>query len=253
MKFLTYLCLYSLVALPLTAAAESVAVGDSRVSAIFIQPYDASFKYYSVNEKDERVLLGTWTDDVTVTGNDDKTVLRRKVIRYSLDGAADFSRTTTANADTMGPIASHQTFGDGLSGVSHVDFDGTAITQILLAQPEAPARVLQADLGQKVFEGSFWATLAMSLPFEEGLVVEFPTYTFGGETIGSETYQVHGEETLEAMGETFTARKITAPDSNWTFWVRKEAPYIVRIEHPLPSLQSGEMAVSIIEMFHQGD
>ena len=248
MRLRNFLYLVGFTALPMSVSAQSIEVGDSRVDASFIQPYEATFKFFDQSEEGEPVFAGTWTDDVTLTESEDQEVLSRRVVRFTPDGVADLERTTTATANTLAPITTHQVFGENLSGVMHVDFNETAMTQILISQPSAAARVLQVELGQNVFERSFWATLAMSLPFEEGLTVELPTYALGKNTVGSEVFEVHGIETVEAMGTTFPARRITAPGSNWTFWVRKEPPYIVQITHPS---SSGGTATSVLEAFQQ--
>ena len=229
-------------------ASEIFQVGDQRITADFIEPYSAEFEFFTTASDGSKIIEGRWKDNVDFVEKDGLRILRRHVTRYSTAGASDLDRVMLADPTTMRPISTHQTFGSNLTSVYHVDFHGVAITQIILALPDAPANVIQKDLEAPLFDPAFWATLANALPFEPGLKATLPIYQAGAAVASEETFHIVGAEKVAALGKEFQAWRIEATNADWTFWLRKSPPYIVRIDHPLPD---GRRATSVPLKFEQ--
>jgi len=70
------------------------------------------------------------------------------------------------------------------------------------------------------------------------------TYRGGAEPAGEvQVFEVLGEEQVTVNGKKLSSWKVYQPDSHWTYWVRKEPPYILKVSHPAPG---GEMLVSFL-------
>ena len=228
------------------AQERTYEVNSEDLSAEFIEPYPASFTYTVTNADGEQTVAGQWTDKVDHVDLGGIRLLRRSVERIPAGQQSDLVRIMLADPNTLSPARTDQRFGPGLLYRFHVDFTSDAANQIILGPAEGPAQISNLALEKPVFDPSFWATLAMIIPFEKGLEANLPVYRAQPASVGTETFHVIGEEDVEAMGQTFRAWKIEASSANWTFWLRKQKPYIVRIDHPL---ETGEMAISLPDSF----
>ena len=223
---------------PYPVQAE-VATDAPPLDARVIEPHTASFEIAHIDADGTRVSGGRWTDEVTIS--DGKLV--RTVVRYSPQGEADLKRTIVADSVTLKPELLDQRFGPGLAGVMHVDFDGHRVHQLLIRQPNQSAVTIDAQFDRDVWELSLWGTLAMSLPFETGSEYMIPTIAPDRRSVRDVTFRIEGVEEIDLGGRILTAAKVVVPEEHWVFWVRKQAPYIVRIEHPAPG---GLTAVSTL-------
>ncbi|TNE30894.1 MAG: hypothetical protein EP350_07950 [Alphaproteobacteria bacterium] len=233
----TFLSAIALVALgiPSTSIANHSEVPP--IDASMIEAHSASFEFFVQEADGSQVPAGTWSDQVQIEG----ASLIRTVVRYAPDGNADLRRTIVADRNDLKPRTLDQRFGPSLAGVFHVDFAGNEVNQFLISSPLEPMRMIDAEFNQDVWELSLWGTLAMSLPFEVGKEFKVPTIGPDRKSVRQVTFQIEGTASFDFKGTSLEATQIFIPEENWRFWVRKSAPYILRIEHPAPD---GRMAIS---------
>lgn len=201
------------------------------LDASFIEPYTALFDFGSFDDEGHWIQTGTWSDQVTIT---EDGILERTVRRYPLGSEEpDLVRTITADRSSLLPQYFEQRTGPDLETVEVRAYDGWSVMYSFL-QPSALEPVVQnTQFDGSVYELSLWATLAMSLPFMEGETVELPVFIPPDRSL-TETFTVGALETIETpMGE-YAARKVSGLNTGWVFWVRKDQPYIARIDHPFP-------------------
>lgn len=223
------------------AAAQQT---DDPIDASFVQPYSASFDFYLYAEDGSRSVGGTWTDSVQIEGE----LLNRTVIRYDVDGTANMTRIILADRNTLIPELMDQRFGAGLSGIFRAEYDTDGVRQSLIASPTMRAQDVVVNFDTPVREISLWATLAMAVPFEAGRSFTVPVISENRREVQLVSVDVGASETVSAAGEEYQATRVTMPDNGWTFWLRKQPPYIVRIEHPGPNQT---VAVSELTSFEQ--
>jgi hypothetical protein len=200
------------------------------IDASFIEAHTAEF---TINYRDADGNLadgGKWTDEVVV----DDDHLTRTVVRYTAEGVADLKRTIVADRTSLKPKILDQRFGPTLSGVMHVDFFEKRADQLLISSPTGNMRRIDAEFEHDVWELSLWGTLAMSFPFKTQTEFTLPTVSPDRQSARDVTFRIEGREYVEFDDERLETIKVSIPDENWTFWVRKQAPYILRIEHPAP-------------------
>ena len=233
-----FLLLLSLACVGLAAAQES-----PEVSLKGLEPYSAEFEYSLGDATGASETAGSWSDRVTV----DDGQLSRTVTRYTNDGAVDLVRTVVADRETVAPVRIQQRFGPNLTNVYQIDFSGQTMTQVLIGDASRPARVSTDELDEPVVETGLQAVFALSLPMEAPAEYTVTTYIPGAAPkAGIKVFHVVGQETVEAMGQEWNTWRIEDRATNWTYWVRKEAPYIVKVVHPAPE---GRMATSVLTAF----
>lgn len=208
-----------------------------------VEPYTAEFDYFVSSDTESNVKAGSWTDLVTIADGQ----LSRTVTRYTNERVADLKRTVIVEQDTIAPVRIQQRFGLELSSVYQIDFDGQSLSQVLIGTPDQPARTSTAKLTTPVVETGLHAVFALSLPLREATEITVDAYTAGAAPqVTPSTFHVVGQEQVEAMGRTLQTWRVEDRAKQWTYWVRSEKPYIVKVSHPLPG---GSMATSIVTRF----
>lgn len=212
-------------------------------SLTHLKPYSASFDYFVEGDDGAPIKAGRWTDRVTIRDG----ALSREVLRYTNDGQVDLLRTVIVERDSVRPIRIQQRFGPDLINVYQAEFSGLSMTQILIGDAAVPARVSTAELEGPVVEMGLNAVFALSLPMNASSEVTVDGYVAGAKpTVIEKTFHVVGQEDVSAMGQSFTAWRIEDRAAQWTYWVRREVPYIVQVVHPLPG---GVMSTSVLTEF----
>lgn len=215
------------------------------VSLDGISPYRATFDFFAEDENKDLTKAGKWTDEVSIQDS----LLVRTVERESLDNGVDLIRTVAALRETGQPSFVNQWFGQRLSSVYYSQFDNDELTQIYIASPTVPARTKTDELPNSIIETGLQGVLAMALPFSTQSEIELLGYSGGAKaTVNPIKFSVLGTEIINVMGQNLSAWKVHQPESNWTYWVRTELPYLVKVSHPSPS---GTMLVSLLTSFSQ--
>lgn len=232
--------LFSLTALcgPASALAQ-----ESTLSLDAVQPYSAEFEYFL--QRDDGVLerAGSWTDRVTI----DDGLLTRTVRRFTNEGVADLLRTVVVDKRSLAPVRLQQRFGQDLTNVYQLEFSELTLTQILIGDASQPARVSVSELGEPVVETGLQGLFALSLPLESSGEVTVRSYLPGAKPeVVTRVYHIVGQETLEVMGQGMAAWRVEDREAQWTYWVRRAAPYIVKVVHPVPG---NSMATSLLTGF----
>lgn len=211
----------------------------TNITLAHIKPYSASYEYFLQSSGEEKRRAGTWFDEIDIADSQ----ITRTVARTPLGQEVDLHRVV-AVTKTLQPLYLSQRFGSGLQGIYHSQFEKGELKQFLLSQTGQPARLLSTILSAKIFETQLQGTFAIALPFEQEQLIEVPSYLSGAKPVETTvSYHVKGTEVLELNGTTIHTYKIHQPDSNWTFWVNREMPYLYKVTHPAPD---GKMAVSLL-------
>ena len=224
-------------------AMASHADDRSALSLAHVEPYTAEFEYYVTIGDGEPERAGYWTDALTFVDG----LIIRTVERFTLDDEADLVRSVVADQATLAPIRVQQKFGTGLSNLYQLEFDGLELTQVLIGNPLTPARIATAELPEPVVETGLQAVFALSLPPLAGSEPTVTSYVAGANpTALPKTYHVVGQESVRVMGQDFRAWRIEDRAAKWTYWLRREKPYILKVSHPVPG---GGMATSFVTRF----
>jgi hypothetical protein len=208
-----------------------------------VEPYSAQFDYFLDGESGDLVKAGTWTDQVSI----DNGQLMRAVKRYTNDGVMDLLRTVIVDRETVAPVRIQQRFGPALTNVYQLEFSGLTLTQILIGDAANPARLSTNELDSAVVETGLQAVFTLSLPLGKPGEVTVNSYVAGAQpAVAPKTFHIVGQETVNVMGQAMDAWRVEDRASQWTYWVRREAPYILKVVHPTPG---GQTATSLLTNF----
>lgn len=223
-----------------TLLFSSAQAHQSQLTTEHLSSYQAEFTYYTEQHDGTLVKAGIWRDSVTVTD----TQIIRTVVRTPKPGETDLIRTVAANKPELSPAYINQRFGKDLQGVYYAELKQQKLTQFFLGNSLVPAKTSATDFGDPVVESNLQGVLAIALPFNTETDILVNSYV-GGASPKSQpvTFHVAGQESLDVMGQEVTAWKVQEPNSRWTYWVRKNAPYLVKVSHPG---SNGAMLVSIL-------
>jgi hypothetical protein len=209
-----------------------LAVGHGDVNASFIKPYHSEYDFFLVGKDGDLEAGGSWTDKVEIIEKENIRYLKRKVVRFSKLGMEELKRVTIGQHKTLAPISNHQSNGESLDVITFFHFDDKRISAALIKSASFDIKRLDVTLDQAPFDLSYWAILASSLPFEVGYQAALPVYSPGSNKVGWEEFKVIGNESIEIDNKSYDTFIVEASPSNWKFWLRKEYPYIVKIDHP---------------------
>ena len=218
--------LVSLAFVSLTSTAA-----ENTASVSHMQSYTAEFDYFAVQEDGSMNKAGRWTDSVEI---DDERILRT-VTRIPLGGDVDLVRAVAADSRSLAPVHLTQRYGPGLSGVYHSQFQGEQLTQVLIADEKTPARIMAAPIPNGIVEVNLQGVFAAALPLDSVREISVEGYRGGAQPSGeAQVYEVLGQETLTLNGKQMSAWKVHQSRTDWTYWVRKEPPCLLKVSHPAP-------------------
>lgn len=211
--------------------SSAVAALETQVSVSHMQSYTAEFDYFAMNRDGSLRKVGTWTDSVEI---DDERVVRT-VTRTPTGGDVDLVRAVAADSSSLAPLHLTLRFGPGLAGLYHSRLQGQQMTQVLIPDNKTPARIASAQIPPGVVELNLQGLFAAALPLDFERQISVEGYRSGAEP-SSETqvFTVLGQERVAFNDKELSAWKVYQPATDWTYWVRKEPPYLLRVSHPSP-------------------
>lgn len=213
------------------------------LSLAAVKPYTAEFDYFVDGDAGDMEKAGSWTDVVSV----DDGLLSRTVKRFTNEGVVDLVRTVIVDRETIEPIRVQQRFGPELANVYQLEFSDQMLTQILIGNVSSPARVSSVEISEPVVETGLQAVFVLSLPMETSREINVNSYVAGANAKAIvKTFHIIGQEQVEVLGQTLEAWRIEDRANQWTYWVRQNKPYILKVVHPVPG---GKMATSLVTRF----
>lgn len=224
-----------------TSISTASQASDVVPSIAHMSSYQATYDYYSLGDDQQKTYTGSWTDKVVIN----QATISRTVERKTPVGETDLIRTVVADAKTLAPVFLQQRFGENLQSVFYSDFQQSTLQQFFLSRPDSAARRLATPLSQTPVEVNLQGLLAAALPFKQQNSITVTSYIAGAAPAITQTnFKVTGKETITINGENFEAWKIHEPQSQWTYWVQSEFPYLIQVLHPSAT---GEMLLSEIK------
>ena len=202
---------------------------DKTISLSHLKPYEARFNYYIVEEEGIRAFAGTWTDKVLIAGDD----VIRTVVRKPVQKSMDLIRVVSANRHTLYPNFLKQKFGDNLEGFYYSEFNERKLFQFYTPDDLTSSNHNLTEFENQIMETNLQGLFAVSLATQELQEINVNAYIAGKSPgVKAVKFLNQGLEKIEVMGELMTTKRIHEPASNWTYWVRNEAPYLVKVLHP---------------------
>jgi hypothetical protein len=221
------------------AEEEKLTVGDPAVSGSFIKPYQNAFQL-SLQKKDdvEPALLATWSDEVETVRVNGRSLMKRTQIAHYIKKDITVTTVNVFDPATMQPISMDETR-VGMTGFTHRQFEGAAIKYRRIDPGKEELQEGEAKFDMPVFDfyGGMWGLLLSACPLREGYKATLPSVAENEEKLRWCKFEVTGTETVDAgVGKKAKAWVVKTDDNGaMTFWVIKEAPYVLKLIYVTPT------------------
>jgi hypothetical protein len=219
-----------------TAEPSKVSVGDPMVKGSLIKPYKNVWRLTYSKPGREPIDAATWSDEVEVLQTDGRSLLKRtQIAKYN---RRDITITTINVFDprTLAPISRDLRRSNGT--LNHIDFDGSSIKFRRVESPGGDVKEGAVHFDVPVFDfyGGLYGLLLATFPLKSGFTASLPSLAEDTDTIRWATFRVVGEELVEAgSGGKVKAWVVeTDDDGPMTFWLTKEAPYVIKLVYVNP-------------------
>ncbi len=239
---------------PPEAPAEVVMVGDPKVDGSFLKPYKNAWKVVYAFPGKEPFLVGTWTDELSLTEINGRHLLKRVQM-------ADYAKynivTTYVNVfdpKTMSPV--YMEFKRSDTGEwAHRDFEKAQVKyQRRNFAVDAETETGQVEMKEPIFDynGGMYGILLAALPLKEGFKARFPCLSEDRDEMDWVTVVVGKQELVDAgPGKQVMAWPVDtegnyANKSHSIFWVAKEPPYVIKIVTTIPTGKWVTVTMSMI-------
>jgi hypothetical protein len=221
-----------------------VEAGDPSVDGSFLKPYENQWTFSIQKKGGEAVVAGTWTDSVESTTVNGRPALKRTQVASYKNGI----RLTFVNVfdpKTMESFsASYERSDTGER--RQLEYRGKEITfHRSPGTGDAPAQQYVATVEQRVldFHDGLYGVLLDALPLRTGYEATLPAFDTDRACVDWVDVRVAGRETVEAgpgkSADTWVVRVETKKYGKSTWWLTREAPYVIQAKLEMPESEGG--------------
>ena len=217
--WLSMLCVFA-------ADPPAVTPGNGVVDGSFLVPYRNAWLLTQTSASGEESLLGKWTDELRFDPEKGSQVMTR-VQRFPTP-MGYLTLTNKFHRNDLIPLTREIRNDEG-GVLQMLEFTGKALQAKVPGQAEA----MDIDLGRPVYDWFLYGMLLAGFPLAEGYTAQFPVV---GQNLkmAMRRMEVLGRETVEGpANKPYPCWKVRS-DDGLTFWISKQAPYILRVHSKRP-------------------
>ncbi len=240
----------ALTAAALPAGPARLEVGDPSVTGARLKPYTNLWTFKQEKPGAAAVEAGVWSDALEATTFEGRPALKRtQVAKYSKKDI-QLTFVDVFDAKTMEPFT-FDYFRSSDGNTRHIDFRGEKITYRRAETKDATPQETMARLDRRVFNFyGLYGVLISTLPLRPGFEAEIPAFDTERMAIDWVPVRVKGRETVPAgagkTAETWVVETPTRRYGKMTWWVTKQAPYVIKAVLEIPKDETGSGAVAAI-------
>jgi hypothetical protein len=216
---------------------HAIHVGDGTANGSRLRPYDNAWLFSATLPDGRTRAQGIWSDHMDAVDQNGRHVLRRVQGMTYLNGVSQ-SSVNIFDPATCAPIT---TEGRGRDGkVFRRTFAGSRVTTERPAQDNAPASTNALDAPEAVFDfyGGMYGLLLSCFPLDVGYSGTFTAVDEFTDVATPVTFSVVRRERVRAGARGDVDTLVTVVDTpgqyTETFWLAREAPYIIRLVVTVP-------------------
>ena len=235
----------------LRAEPPRLSVGDPGVSGVHLKPYTNLWKFTQQKPGAPAVEAGTWSDALEPTTFSGRPALKRSQVAKYNKGGIILTFVSVFDPSTMEPYSFDYVRSDD-GNVRHVDFRHETVVYRETEKTGIEPKESSVKLDRPVFDfyGGMYGVLISTLPLREGYSAEIPTFDTTKMAIDWVPVRVVGRETVPAgAGKSAKAWVVETPTKLYgkmTWWVTKEAPYVIKAVLEIPSNEDGSKEVAAV-------
>lgn len=210
---------------------DTISVGNSKVDASYIKPFEVNWKATKhIDSKDSTALVYRIKEKIEVINQGNKAYLKFTQYWNDENNKNIFTTVRTSHRKTMEYVAFHT--GASPGGLAHLDFDGRYISGFTSFDAHKKAKQIECYIEAPVFAsfaGLLYAILLKN--FNSGIVI--PGFGFDGETpqLIHEKLTIVGADELSILGSKRKTQMVKSTRSvNNTYWIdSNEPPYFLKV------------------------
>ncbi len=232
--------------------AARIEVGDNQVTGANLKPCTNLWKITQQRPGGPAQDVGTWSDSLEKTTYHGQPAMKRtQIAKYTKKDGLQLTFVSVFDPKTMEPFSFDYARTD-TGDVRHVVFQHETVTYQHTESKGAKPQEEAAKLDRRVFDfyGGMYGLLISTLPLKEGYTAEIPTLDTNKMNIDWVPVRVKGHETIEAgpgkKAETWVVETPTKLYGHMTWWVTKQAPYVIKGEVEVPKKEDGSGEIAAI-------
>ncbi|HET7451990.1 MAG TPA: hypothetical protein VFL12_04575 [Thermoanaerobaculia bacterium] len=230
-------------------AASPTRVGDPSITGAQLRPYVNRWKFTQQKPGGSPVEVGIWSDRLEETTFEGRPALKRtQDVQYT---KKDVRMTIVDVFDprTMEPFT-FDYFRSSDGETRHVEFRGRTVVY-RHSDGKLPAEEKTAALEGPVFNFyGLYGVLVSTLPLRDGFATEIPAFDTDKMAVDRVPVRVVGKETVAAgpgkTRETWVVETTPKLYGKMTWWVSKDAPYVIRAVLEIPKKEDGSPELAAI-------
>jgi hypothetical protein len=197
------------------------------------------------------VMVGTWSDALENVTADGRPAMKRTQIAKYDKKKIELRFVSIFDPKTMEPFSFDYSRSDN-GNVRHVEFRHETVSYRHTDSTGSKQEEATVKLDQPVFDfyGGMYGMLISTLPLADGYAVDIPTFDTNKMAIDWVPVRVKGREVVEASAgkkvETWVVETPTKLYGRMTWWVTKEAPYVIKAVLEVPEQEDGSGKVAAI-------
>ena len=206
---------------------------DRSISGSFLRPYTNRWRFFIEKPGSAPVEAGIWSDRMETTTYRGRPALKRTQVAEYKKGP----RLTFVNVFDPTSMASltFDYFRSDTGETRHLQIDGKTVS--FRRQPgtgDEPRQDYVAKVDREIldFHDGLYGILLDAFPLREGYEAEFPAFDTDRACVDWVRLRVTGRETVPAgegkTAETWVVEVETKLYGSSTWWVRREAPYVIK-------------------------
>ncbi len=227
-----------------------LAVGDPAVTGSQLKPYTNLWKFTQQKPGGLAIEAGTWSDALETTTFDGRPALKRtQVAKYAKGTVLTF--VNVFDPKTMEPFTADYERSDN-GDTRHVDFRHETVTFRHVPSKGAKPEESTVKLDRSVFDfyDGMYGVLISTLPLSDGYEAEIPAFDTTKMAVDWVPVRVTARETVPAgpgkTAETWVVETPTKQYGKMTWWVTKEAPYVIKAVLEILKNEDGSKDVAAI-------
>jgi hypothetical protein len=230
------------------AAPTRLEGGDPSINGAFLKPYENRWKFSIQTPGTSPVEAGVWTDRMVEVSIQGRAAFRRtQVAEYRKGTRVTF--VTTFEKGSMAPLGFDYSRSD-TGETRHIEFNGrTATFRRVAGTGDEPAQdyVARLENGVLDFYDGTYGILLDALPLRDGFDVEIPAFDSDRACVDWIHVRVTGREKVAAgegrTADTWVVQVETKKYGRSSWWLTREAPYVIRAEM---TVSPGEGGATIV-------
>lgn len=226
-------------------------VGDANVTGSHLKPYTNRWTFTQQKPGGAAEPAGTWSDSMEAIDFQGRRALKRTQIAKYDKKRIQLTFVSIFDPATMEPFSFDYSRSDN-GNIRHVEFKHSIATYQHTDSTGATPEESTVKLGQPVFDfyGGMYGILVSALPLKDGYTAEIPSFDTNKMAIDWVPVRVKGRETVDAgpgkKVETWVVETPTKFYGKSTWWVTKEAPYVIKAQLEVLDKEDGTGKVAAI-------